>query len=202
MGRLQKSEAGFGAIQSALLLAVVAIIGFVGWYVYQTRSNSNESYNNAANTSVAASKKASNPATTSDKSTSNQTTAKKYLEIKEWGVKFELTSDIYDAYYDNKVSTNMAAFSLRSHSLDNEPDCTTGSQSVVTIFRVAPNTSDDTIMGQTYEQTAGDLGKQVGKYFYFVGPAQYKCTADSKNDAQLAKVVAAFKQSAMTLQAM
>lgn len=79
-----KSQKGFSAVETILLVIIVGLIGFTGWYVYTTQQNTNDSLDTAASTS--------------DVTATNQQAAK-YLTIKEAGVKFQLSSPIRDAYY-------------------------------------------------------------------------------------------------------
>ncbi|MDB5163619.1 MAG: hypothetical protein JWS12_236 [Candidatus Saccharibacteria bacterium] len=49
MDKLNKNQTGFSAVEGLLIATTVGVIGFVGWYVYQSRNKTNTSYNNVAN---------------------------------------------------------------------------------------------------------------------------------------------------------
>ncbi len=43
-----KRQAGFTALEGLLILVIVGIVGFTGWYVYQSRNKTNSLYNSSA----------------------------------------------------------------------------------------------------------------------------------------------------------
>jgi predicted negative regulator of RcsB-dependent stress response len=47
----QTDESGFSAVESILVVVIIAAIGLVGWYVYRARQNTNNLYN-ATNSSA------------------------------------------------------------------------------------------------------------------------------------------------------
>jgi predicted negative regulator of RcsB-dependent stress response len=47
----QADENGFSAVESILVLVIVAAIGLLGWYVYHVRQNTNGLYNATNSTS-------------------------------------------------------------------------------------------------------------------------------------------------------
>lgn len=53
MSTKQPDERGFSAIETVLVVVIVAAIGLVGWYVYRARQNTNKTYNaiNSSSTS-------------------------------------------------------------------------------------------------------------------------------------------------------
>ena len=46
-----KNQRGFSTVEGVLVVIVVAVIGFVGWYVYHTKQNSDTALNAATTTS-------------------------------------------------------------------------------------------------------------------------------------------------------
>ena len=42
MGRLQKNQSGFGAVEAILILVITGLIGFTGWYVYHAQQSTNK----------------------------------------------------------------------------------------------------------------------------------------------------------------
>lgn len=56
---MKRAQSGFGAIEALLILILLTVVGFTGYYVYHSQKNSNSSYNNAAQSS------SSTPATAS-----------------------------------------------------------------------------------------------------------------------------------------
>jgi len=47
---MKRGQNGFTVVETLLVLILLAIIGFTGYYVYHTRSNANSTYNNATKT--------------------------------------------------------------------------------------------------------------------------------------------------------
>ncbi len=45
---MKRGQNGFGVIETLLVLILLSIVGFTGYYVYHSQKNSNSSYNNAA----------------------------------------------------------------------------------------------------------------------------------------------------------
>lgn len=55
MTSTKDDQRGFSAIETALVVVIVALIGFVGWYVYHSKQKSDDALNAAASTSQNAS---------------------------------------------------------------------------------------------------------------------------------------------------
>ena len=51
---MKKSQSGFSTVEGLLLLVIVAILAFTGWFVYRANNNANDNLNLAAGTNVAA----------------------------------------------------------------------------------------------------------------------------------------------------
>lgn len=62
MGKLQKDEKGFSAVELVLVLVIVALIGVIGWFVYK---NHNKTTNNSSVSSTSNSSASTQPKTTS-----------------------------------------------------------------------------------------------------------------------------------------
>ncbi len=80
---------GFGAIEAVLIFVVVAILSFVGWYVWNQSQKQNETSQPQSSAQVTDSAQESE---NSDKSGTS-------LIIEEWGVQIDLTDNIKDANY-------------------------------------------------------------------------------------------------------
>lgn len=75
--RIRNNEKGFSPVEIALLVVIVGAIGFVGWYVYQAKNNtdkvlSSSSVHNNSDAKVAA----TSSATSATKATSASTSSK------------------------------------------------------------------------------------------------------------------------------
>ena len=131
---LHHEESGFGTIETILVIIIVGIIGFTGWFVWDSSQKTSDSLNSTVKSTEASATAKKSSATPTPKSAA---ATGKYLELPEWGVKFKLSANIEDAYYDKSASVSENnGFNLRVHSLDAENDCKTGSASVASIARV------------------------------------------------------------------
>lgn len=54
MTSIKQDERGTGHLEMALLVVVVALIGFVGWYVYRAKQTTDKALNTASSTSTGA----------------------------------------------------------------------------------------------------------------------------------------------------
>ncbi len=187
-----KNESGFSVVEGLIVIGVLALIGLSGWFVVASKHKDKTT---TKTTPSAATPVAKSTEQTSDNTTGGET---KYLGIKEWGVKFALTTATADAYYDTKTNSSLDSMSLRSHSLDSEDDCTNAPQSVASIFRVPKDTSDDSTQGKMYSQTQD--GKIIGDYFYFIQSSQYLCTENADKQAVLQGVRNSFNTAGSTIQ--
>jgi hypothetical protein len=48
MNKMKRNQKGFGAVEGLLILILLSILGFTGYYVYHTRNNANSTYNKTA----------------------------------------------------------------------------------------------------------------------------------------------------------
>ena len=71
MGKFQKNQSGFGAVEGLLILIIVGILGFTGWYVYHSQQNTSK---NLTPTSSGTPMFKKNSKTTSKTSTVNTST--------------------------------------------------------------------------------------------------------------------------------
>lgn len=103
-----KIRQGFGAIEIILIIAVVAIIGGLGWYALKGKAPQASTSPSPSNQVAADS--ASNTTSTQTSPSSSEP----YLQIKELGVKMKLTSKILDIEYVYDASAKTASFSTKS----------------------------------------------------------------------------------------
>jgi Tfp pilus assembly protein FimT len=93
-----KKQTGFAALESLLILAIIAVIGGIGWYAYNSKSKTDKILSQADKISQ------STPVNSDTAST------QKYVVIKEWNVKIK-TNDA------DKISSDPSSCG--------NPDCST-----------------------------------------------------------------------------
>lgn len=86
---MKNNQKGFGAVEALIIVVIVGFMGFAGWYIWQKNSTKNDT----AQTNSTKQDKDNSTKENKDK------TEDKYLEIKEWGVRFKLNSAAKGAYY-------------------------------------------------------------------------------------------------------
>lgn len=170
---MKTNQKGFSAVEIILVVAVVGLIGAVGWLVYDRQQGNT---NAKTETSEPAKAAASN---TSQKEDANNTPEDqaKYLVIKEWGVKLPQGDSASLSYVVKDTNT----VSIRSAELDkvSANGCNTNSVTVVrgTANEVVPSSVDDpnnpTFMAVYNETTINDsdlsarsIKAKVGDYYY------------------------------------
>ena len=188
MNKLKSNQDGIAHLLIVLIIALLAILGFT---VYRMMQSNNKSDSKASTSDTKTTDVKTNAAETESKKESA-----KFLTIKEWGIKFALTTATADAYYDTKTGSPIDSMSLRSHSLDSETDCTNTAQSVASIFRVPK----DEVNEQTSKKySEGGDGQTIGEYYYFIQSSQYLCTDDKEKAIILQGVRNSFNTAGPTI---
>jgi len=203
------SHKGFSAVEGLLILIIVLLLGFIGYYVYHTNQTASDTLNSSHSTpkfgsaikTFADCKKAVGSklletypeqcVTKDGKSFTdpNQLT-KKYLTIKEWGVKLPLTSTILDATYtltSNEKDTGSADLSTAN-------TCSAGA-----LFRFKDG-AIDSLSGESYAQEfSGSVA--VEGYNYIVISSQAQCSSDKAIQQAALANEAAFVAASKSIQA-
>ncbi len=97
----KSKQSGFGTIEGLLVVIILLLIGFAGWYIWD--KNQHPSISTVTNSST------------------NSNTAASYLEIKELGIKLKLTDNTKDLAY---AVNSQGKIVLSSKSLAaEEPKC-------------------------------------------------------------------------------
>jgi hypothetical protein len=169
----KRNQKGFGLVGVLAVVLAVGIIGAGGWLVYKNHNKKSV----ASDTSV--SSQTSSKQTLSNSSQTQQT-ATQYLDIKEWGVKIPLSSQIADAYYvvpsgiSNDADGKPSGVYLSTKSLNEScGDASAGNTNISIkdavggIVRVLP-TDTDPVTGKLYMQL-DPSGVTLGDYYYGYG---------------------------------
>jgi len=167
---MKKNQSGFALIEGLLIILIIAIIGFGGYYVWHTQKQTDKTLDTAAATSQKAA------------STAAQAPAQKYLTIKEWGVKIPLTAPDQDAYYVIKTDRPDTAYlSLKKYQ---NTECSADNTSIGAYFRFTKDQTDD-LNGSTLISENPDAPR-VGNYYFGSVHSQAACstTSDSAEPSQ------------------
>ena len=193
---MKLNQKGTGSIEAIVTLIAVIVVGGSGYYVVN-QNNKHKEATKPTQTSAPSQSTGSKPDTTVPNPSTD------YLVIKEWGVKFKLTKNIKDAYYDHVKDIpdpkTLDILSLRTHSLDFEEQCKTDSQSIVTMIRVNKDEPYEYDKSKTYTEVIGSAGTLIGDYFYYMQGAQYGCALTEQGRAILDKVRSGFIEAGPTV---
>jgi hypothetical protein len=170
MKKLNTNESGFSAVELALVLITLAVVGTAGFLVAKhIDSKKIAAVNNVITTSPA---KQSTPTPTASiaPSTTTQSTSTSYLNIPEWGIKVKLgTADPNHITYtlsgpSSGPTGNVAA----SASLSLKSSITTNTHCQSLGIGIDQGIVSD------YNVT-GTPPNVVGKYYYTVGGSPFSC---------------------------
>ena len=92
--KLSKHQQGFAAVEAILIVIVLGIIGFTGWFVYHSKQSTDKTLNQASTTTQTAGQKKSSlkgPSYAQQSATQVAPASKAatitYLNVPEWGLK-------------------------------------------------------------------------------------------------------------------
>ncbi|HVS58961.1 MAG TPA: hypothetical protein VHD60_04500 [Candidatus Saccharimonadales bacterium] len=154
MKRTSSSEHGFAAVETILIIIILAIIGLTGWYVWHSKQNADKTLNTASQT------------------TKNDTVAPQtsYLTVKEWSVKIPLSTDIKDAYYVYNQQNDTVYLSKDSYKGTN---CAADQTTLGALGRFTAD-QKDAMNGQLMTSLYPNAVK-IGTYYYYYVHPQAAC---------------------------
>lgn len=185
------NQTGFGAVEAVLVTIIIGIIAGAGWFVYQSQNINKQPI----------------PSTDRTESSSKET---KYLEVKEWGIKFQFQDDTpADVYYKIKdVSSvygqpaqELNLFTPQQSKLD--PACETADFATLHLIRSEAEITNATAPTLPAPRSVAQ------KYHYFIGDKSGGSCVVAKEDdsaannpkmAESDKINAALFKFAQTLQ--
>lgn len=189
------NQMGFGIWELLLLLLLILLLILLGWWVWKQKGDNKPADNSAPAQSEP--KKATGEKPSAEKP---KEVAKKYLEIKELGVKVELDDTTSDAYY---VMQNGYAYVSTTALKNASTECAAEKTGIVAISKAAKGEYDE-MLGKTFEQHIKDGGSGVviGNNVYLMTRSQAYCS--EKVDVQTKQQAAwnSFLAKAKTMQAL
>jgi len=195
---MKKSQSGFAVLETILILVVIGIIGFTGWYVWHSRQATDKTFNQTGNSEVV------KGALSDTTQKNNQSSQQKYLVIKEWGVELPLTSDYYDATYCFQPAHHYAEYSapdgpyvyLSSKSLGGQTSVDKNGQ-CDGLLAIARYKIGDTIIyggGETeiFDRDKAKDAPKVGDYYYTIEGPHTAYSEDSSTQAKASALAGYF----------
>lgn len=180
---MKNRQNGFALVEGLLLAIAIALIVFVGYYVWHTQQQTDKTLTTAANTSD------STPALSNPKTATNPDESYTIV-IQEWGVQAKYSGNLtLDYTLDSKSSPQTVGFSS-AELAKADPSCSGDSTGgLISRYRSTEHylAGDDGVdSGKTAAQYAATLNKDayahVGDYYYFYTGVQGVCS--SKEAAQ------------------
>jgi hypothetical protein len=158
-----KNQKGIALLETLLILLILTIIGFGGYYVWNSQKQSDKSLSSA--------EKASQPTPVSN----SNSASKKTLTIEEWGVKATYSSSVSLKYVLRDGDNNVAETS--SQELDSA-GCPNGGGLIAryTSNQAANEPGGHGMTASAFAKTlnTGEYG-HVGDYYFFFEHSQFGC---------------------------
>jgi len=164
---MKTTQKGFGHIEALLIILILAVVGFGGYYVWHSQHNNKPAAKAASSTS------SGNPSPTS--SSAN------YVNITQWDVRAPYSGSLSLSYeIGTGTGSNTATFS--SKELTNaDVDCL-GRGGLITRYNSTAKATDFGNDSQTIAQYAAGTDSStyghVGGYYYFFSHDQAGCGAN------------------------
>jgi len=183
-----KNQKGFAILETFLILVILGVIGGISWYAIHTKHQTDKILSQADKISQGT------PITSNTKSPqSSVSNIPGYLDIKEWGVKIKLSSNLSDIHYlfnDNQVSLHLK--SVDSLHKQDGSACSTAESNLMLLSRMTSQQYNDYLSSSGFENVA----PRVGDYYYIgVAPdGQILCTY-SATGQNLSSLVSEKRQS-------
>ncbi len=185
-----KKSSGFTAIEGLLVVLVVAVLGFTGWYVWHARQNSYVKIGHGNDVSFPGG--ASNYYECTEEAGSKmletypqicvsndgkhftqpigddktQPKSAKYLVINEWNVKIPLSSNIKDAFYSPQTDNATIMMHISTHKLQSLANQVNGCSSGIDDIYIRRDTS---VSRGNDSSTDSTPFTRIGNYDYFFG---------------------------------
>lgn len=187
MPHTPKNQKGFTVIEVLLVLILLSIVGFSGYYVYHTQKSSSTK---PAISTTASSTSAGKDTTSTQTTTPSDST--QYLVIKEWGVKIPLSDAIKDAVYAYSVEYGAESAGLSTKTLAAYGDgCEAGGVGAGGIDRQTVTEHDQNAQKDD-NMNYPVYSIKVGNYYYQYISPQGACSGDdrSADNVQLSAIQA------------
>ncbi|TAH33970.1 hypothetical protein EYC59_04095 [Candidatus Saccharibacteria bacterium] len=188
------NQSGFSTVEAILILVVVAILGFTGWFVWNSQKNTDKTTADTNKSQPAISPKKAVP----NKDTTTQADQTAYVTVKEWGVRFKVPAGLTDVQY--KIFSKTTANGDDQLAIYAKP---AGSGvKYVSDYESSSDGFPTHALGVVYRSTSATqertdstvTGKKLGDYYYYTAWAFNSmatgaaCTGLYGNDEQNCQV--------------
>lgn len=182
---MKKSQKGFALVEGLLTVIAIALIVFVGYYVWHSQKQTNKTLDTATNTS--------NSTPAPSKKTVVQDINKGYFVFKEWGVRAKYTGNLSLEYKRIDTQGHGQSFAFTSKELlAADPACSAENLVGGVIPRYGatetvedPDSPSGVAPAKEFYSANPQLATHIGNYYFMFRHAQAACSD---------------KQSAMDLQ--
>jgi prepilin-type N-terminal cleavage/methylation domain-containing protein len=159
---MKANQKGFSVVEILVVVVIVGLLGLVGWLVYDRQKNETDTKDTTSQT---------NEKTTEQNEPAVKEEVKQptYFEIKELGVKFELSENLSGLYYSMGNNNKTAYFSLNELK---GTDCAADKTAQVALTRYTDADFDnDPIVSK-------ENARKIGNYYYYSIGGQAACSED------------------------
>lgn len=161
---MKVNQKGFSVVEILIVIVVVGLVGAVGWLVYDRQKSKTEHKDAAVQTSEQTNEQAK-------QETKDEVKQTNYFEIKELGVKFELSDNLSGLYYSIGNNNKTVYFSLNELK---GTDCAADKTAQVALTRY---TDEDFANDPTVSK---EQARKIGNYYYMSIGGQAACSEDDK----------------------
>lgn len=151
------NQNGFSAVEAILILIILGILGFTGWFVYHSQNAADKTYSSTDTSTAPKPTKTTAKTPTKPKA---EAPAQSYLTFTEWGVKLPLSGALADARYEDITSAYSFPYSTMQVIVPATVTDTCKGAVVGWIQRVPDNVSQALDMAHTH------LGSYNYDYLY------------------------------------
>ncbi len=184
MQKTRRASEGFGLVGIAFVATVLLVAAFLVWRVYGNTSN---------HTSTPSAEQSTSTATTKSPE------SKRYLEIKEFGIKLTLSNEIKDAVYYYDATNTYPLVRVSTQTLIDKSGGTCDpkvSSPFGTIRRTLDPTQPD---GSVLKPNGSTVFQFEGSYYVFTTPNQ-ACSSNAVIANLETMQLASFKEAVKTMQ--
>ncbi len=187
-----KKNAGFGVVGIVLVVAAVAVLGLIGWRVYDANNAKNNSSTNQTGSNQSSNTQGDTPQNRQSDPNAG------YVVVKEWGIRFKPVDGLSGvAYSIGQVQDSNGTASFSTESLAQYGDSCSASQTgMAPLGRLVRTlgTKDDAVTRSTA------YSAQIGDYYYQYVTPQTICSDNTATTNLQTQTLSLFKAAIKSLE--